>query len=265
MFQGPTARVLTGAAAAVAGLALATPAWAASGASLNPSHKGSTAANFQQECTDKRMAGRQADQDGWHFVLPGGPSAGDFASLSLTFNDGVSDVYIAIPDAHDAYPDAFYEAGGRQIHAYLFTPAGWTLKDGKAKVTEQAAFFNLSHTCAGTPTTPTPEPSTPAPTPSTPVDEPTPGPSEPPVDEPTETPSVPVDEPTPGPSEPGQEPSETPGTDPSAAPSTPAAGDEGGLPVTGAAAATIALVGLGLVGGGAAMVMMRRRKVTFTS
>ena len=143
MFQGPTARVLTGAAAAVAGLALATPAWAASGASLNPSHEGSTAANFQQECTDKRMAGRQAEQDGWHFVLPGGPSAGDFASLSLTFNDGVSDVYIAILDPHDAYPDAFYEAGGRQIHAYLFTPAGWTLKDGKAKVTKLNVDNNI--------------------------------------------------------------------------------------------------------------------------
>jgi LPXTG-motif cell wall-anchored protein len=44
-------------------------------------------------------------------------------------------------------------------------------------------------------------------------------------------------------------------------------GEEGpGLPVTGAAATTMALTGLGLMGGGAALVWLRRRRdITFTS
>ncbi|HEX5598134.1 MAG TPA: LPXTG cell wall anchor domain-containing protein [Micromonosporaceae bacterium] len=56
-------------------------------------------------------------------------------------------------------------------------------------------------------------------------------------------------------------------TAPGEAPSTSPASDDGGLPVTGAAAGAIALGGLALVGGGAALLVMRRRRenITFTS
>ncbi|SCL31331.1 hypothetical protein [Micromonospora inyonensis] len=62
----------------------------------------------------------------------------------------------------DPYPDALYATGGQNPqlkHAYLFTPAGWTLVTGTASVTGEGSTFNLSHTCAGQPSaTPTPTP-----------------------------------------------------------------------------------------------------------
>ncbi|SCL31469.1 LPXTG-motif cell wall anchor domain-containing protein [Micromonospora nigra] len=233
------ARAAVSTAAATACLALATPAWAGGDVPLHAAHRGSTAAAFQQECDDDRFATRPDDHDGWHFVLPGGNASGGFESLTLTFSDGDEQVTVTVPDSTDAYPDALYPAGrnsDRLIHAYLFTPAGWTLVDGTASVSGAADRFNLSHTCAGegTPTTATPTPSesvSASPSPST---------------TPEATPSV-----TPSPSTGGGG-----GGD-----------DDGGLPVTGAAATTMALVGAGLVGGGAALVAVRRRRdrVTFTS
>jgi LPXTG-motif cell wall-anchored protein len=50
---------------------------------------------------------------------------------------------------------------------------------------------------------------------------------------------------------------------------SPAAGTGGGdgLPLTGAAVTTMALLGVGLIGGGATLVALRRRRgtITFTS
>lgn len=221
-------------------LALTTPAWAAATIPLHDDHKNVTAANFHQECDDERFDGKPADHDGWHFVLPGGPSAGSFTSLTLTFTDNDDNtIVITIPDPTDAYPDAFYTAGDRTIHAYLFTPAGWTLKDGSAEITGSWNFFNLSHTCAGEPSD---EPSTP----------------------PTEEPSTPPSE------EPSDEPSETPSETPSESPSTTLPGDDddkGGLPVTGAAVGVISAIGVALIGSGAALMLLRRRRdsITFTS
>ena len=238
------ARAAVSAVAATACLSLATPVWASSTTPLHSAHKGSTAAGFKQECTDNRFTGRPANQDGWHFVLPGGPSAGNFESIKLTFDTGGGNsVNVTIPDATDPYEDAFYSAGGRVIHAYLFTPAGWTLRDGTATVSGKADKFNLSHTCAGTAASPSPSPSpSGSPSPSESPSEPTP--SETP--EPSETPSESIT-PTPSPSD---------GSD----------GGEGGLPLTGVAATSIALVGLGLIGGGTLLVLRRRRdNVTFTS
>ncbi|WP_307868969.1 LPXTG cell wall anchor domain-containing protein [Micromonospora sp. C95] len=237
------ARAAVSGVAATALLALAAPAWASSTVPLHSAHQGSTAADFQQQCADSRFADRPADHDGWHFVLPGGPSAGGFESLTLTFDNGSDTVDVTVPDTADAYPDALYPAGqngSRLIHAYLFTPAGWTLVDGSATISGQGDRFNLSHTCAGQPT-----PESPTPTPTTTPESPSP------------TPTVPE--------------SPTPTVPESPVPSDGTGGgggdDDGSLPVTGAAVTTMALVGVGLIGGGVALVALRRRRdgITFTS
>lgn len=82
--------------------------------------------------------------------------------------------------------------------------------------------------------------------------------------------------PSPTPSTPGESPTPTPGgsENPSANPSGSAGGGsgggtgtEGGLPLTGVAATSTALTGLALIGGGVALMVLRRRrdKITFTS
>lgn len=89
---------------------------------------------------------------------------------------------------------------------------------------------------AGEPTpTPTPTPSTPTPTPSTPT--PTPTPTGTPTETPTQTPTGPSPSPTGTPTDPG----------------TPT------LPPTGGGGTTVPLVGLGLLLGGAAIIMAARR------
>ncbi|SCG51478.1 LPXTG cell wall anchor domain-containing protein [Micromonospora halophytica] len=237
------ARAAFSAAAATACLALATPAWASSTIPLHTDHKGSTAADFPtQICGDERFEGRAANQDGWHFVLPGGKESGSFETLTLTYTDGITEVEIKVPDASDAYPDFLYSAGGqdsRVIHAYVFTPAGWTLVDGSAMISGEAEKFNLSHTCPGTPS------QSPSPTPSTTA---SPSPS-------TST------SPTPGES---NTPSES--TSPSAS-TGGSGGSDGELPLTGVATTGIAVTGLVLIGGGVALTALRRRRdrITFTS
>ncbi|PSK64903.1 hypothetical protein B0E53_03141 [Micromonospora sp. MH33] len=252
------ARAALTAAAATALLSLAGPAWASSTTPLNPAHQDQTAAGFQQECGDERFDDLAGNQDGWHFVLPGGKESGNFESLTLTYSDGTNQVEIKVPDASDAYPDYFYSTGGkapRTIHAYVFTPAGWTLVDGSAVISGTATKFNLSHTCAGTPT-PSESPS----------------PSGSPTGSPTPTPTTPGEEtptPTPGGSEnPSENPSGTPapGTSVSGG-AGGGSGTEGGLPLTGVAVTSISLTGLVLIGGGVLLMALRRRrdKITFTS
>ncbi|MER7457012.1 hypothetical protein [Micromonospora sp. NPDC126480] len=232
------ARAAVPGAAAAACLILATPAWASSTVPLHSAHEGATAAGFQQECGDERFDNLPDGYDGWHFVLPGGKESGDFETLELTFNDGADDVVVTVPDAGDAYPDAFYSAGGQVIHAYVFTPAGWTLLDGTASITGTADKFVLSHTCAGDTTPETPTPTTPVPT--TPGN---PGGSE-------------------SPSDPGESGTPTPGTGGGGGGES-----DGNLPITGVAGTSIALTGLALIGGGVALTVLRRRRdtVTFTS
>ncbi|MFC8618650.1 LPXTG cell wall anchor domain-containing protein [Micromonospora purpureochromogenes] len=251
------ARAALTATAATACLALAAPAWASSTIPLNPAHKGSTAADAQQECEDERFTGRTPGQDGWHFVLPGGAESGSFETLTLTFSDGTNTVTVKVPDSTDAYPDHLYPAGntGRMIHAYLFTPAGWTLVDGTATISGEADKFNLSHACAGTAPTQSPSPS-----PSTSE---SPQPSGSPSESTSPTSSV-------TPTESGS-PSEStsPSTPVSGSPSqsTGSGGGNGGnLPKTGVATASIALGGLVLIGGGVLLMLRRRRdNITFTS
>ncbi|TDC72950.1 LPXTG cell wall anchor domain-containing protein [Micromonospora sp. KC606] len=249
-------RMALTATAATALLAFATPAWASSVIPLHPAHKGSTAQ--KQGCGDDKFEKLPADHDGWHFVLPGGKkAAGDFESLTLTFANGAQTVTVKVPDDSDAYPDFLSAAGNGQVkHAYVFTPAGWTLVDGTATISGKDDRFNLSHTCAGTvPTTsPSPSPSTTgSPTPSA-------SPSE------STSPSTSA-----SPSE-STSPSESPSPSgsPSASQSTGGGGggqDDGELPLTGVAATSVALFGLALIGGGVALTVLRRRRdrITFTS
>ena len=227
---------LVAAAAAMMCLAAATPAWAESTIPLRQSNV--KAGDFEeQNCGDERFAARPSDHDGWHFVLPGGSAAGSFVSLTLNFtdNDG-NPVTVIIPDPSDPYPDAFYESAGRTNHAYLFTPAGWTLVDGEARITGdvmEGRKFNLSHTCAGKPG----------------AGEPTPSPSD------SNSPPV-------SPSDPA-----SPSTSPSSSPAVPGDDEDGGaLPVTGVAVGAISVLGVALIAGGAALMFLRRRNnVTFIS
>ncbi|SCE73315.1 LPXTG-motif cell wall anchor domain-containing protein [Micromonospora coriariae] len=232
-------------AAATAGLALATPAWAvATSVPLNPAHVDSTAATFPgKDCNDDRFDSLPAGYDGWHFVLPQGKPSSSFESLTLTFSNGSTAVTVQVPDSTDAYPDYFYSAGGKQMHAYLFTPAGWKLTGGSAEVTNAVDKFNLSHTCAGTIAT-----QSPSPTPSTSVSPTT-----------SVSPSKSVS------------PSDSTTSTGSGSPSASTGGNggsdtEGGLPLTGVATTSIALGGVALIGGGALLMMRRRRdRITFTS
>ncbi|MFG3419241.1 LPXTG cell wall anchor domain-containing protein [Micromonospora sp. NPDC048063] len=253
------ARAAVSTAAATALLALATPAWASSTTQINPDHKDKTAAGFPtQKCDDERFDDLAAGQDGWHFVLPGGEKAGSFESITLTFDNGTGPVTVKVPDASDAYPDYLYSAGGRVMHAYVFTPAGWKLVDGTATISGKASKFNLSHTCAGTAPTQSPTPSPSASTSPSPSTSTSPSTSVSPSESTSPSGSV-------SPSE-----SVSPSTSVTPSESTGGSGggddEEGGLPLTGVATTSIALGGLALIGGGALLMLRRRRdNVTFTS
>ncbi|MCP2325162.1 hypothetical protein HDA40_003669 [Hamadaea flava] len=251
--------------AAIAGLAFASPAHAATATvPINPGNVGAngvTAADFQShDCDDIfdfffDVTGPEDPRfnkvtkgiidvpgspiDGWHFVLP--DSAGDaFVSLSLTFATPDGPVTAAIPgggEDDDPYWGVLGAAGGKSNkHAYLLTFSGWTLKGGTAVIqradgkTYAQDMFNLSHVCAGTPTTGTP----------------TPGSSESP--------------------KPGESGTPTPGTSESTQPGggeqtpSPSTSSTGGLPVTGVAWGATVLTAVGLIAAGIALVAVRRRR-----
>src|SRR5690606_39392349 len=139
------------------------------------------------QCDDERMADRQPDEDGWHFVAAGG----SFLSITVTFapdpDNPTEDLqtFTGTPAAPGEF--TFYDAGpNANLHAYLFTPAGWLLVDAQADITGQK--FNLSHTCQGTPTTEPPASEPPASEP--PASEPPA--SEPPASEQPKKPGLPV-------------------------------------------------------------------------
>ncbi|WP_212840843.1 LPXTG cell wall anchor domain-containing protein [Catellatospora sp. IY07-71] len=183
-----------------------------------------------KECTGP-FASLPAGKDGWHFVLPNA-SGDDFNSLSATFSNGTTAVVTskdsAAPSTGTGWSGYIDNAGASDKHVYLITDAGWTLTAASADVEGATAdaYFNLSHTCGGTPTSPSPSAST---SPSA-----------------SASPSA-----TPQPSD-SPDPSGTPGTTPS--PSEP------GLPVTGTAVTGIVLAGLVLVAGGAVTLFMVRRR-----
>lgn len=220
------ARILaTAALTTVAGVAFAAPAFAAT-ASLNPDHVGKTAGYFEQDCDDTRFKGLDTDEDGWHFVLPGG---GSFTSLTVTFDpDGVADADFSDDVVYTGSDFTYYGAGAEEKHAYLFTPAGYAIVSGTAGTTSGTSF-NVSHACTGTKGSPSPSAS---------------------VSPSTSTSTSPSTSPSAG-------QSTTPGT--SQTPSvSPSPGGE--LAVTGTAIGGIVFAGVALLGGGVALMAVRRRR-----
>ncbi|MDA1359440.1 hypothetical protein O1R50_07400 [Glycomyces luteolus] len=199
-------------------LALGSPAQAADlTVPINEDHVGKPATYFEEGCgSDSQLPDDLgADEDGWVFVLPGGNDI--FISVSVTFLDE--------DGGEHAEEGTVVTTGGsgNLKHAYIITPAGWTIKEASAVIEGDSKFFNVTHTCPGTPGEE--EPSSPGEEPSSPGEEPSP---------------------------PGEE-SSTPGEA-----STSPAGSN--LPVTGTPL-TIALVSAAaLAAGGAALYMIQRRR-----
>jgi LPXTG-motif cell wall-anchored protein len=164
------------------------------------------------------------NQDVWVFVWPGNQVT---ALISLTLNfdtdgDGIADTTLDETDAMETLDSGTFKA-------WVVTDAGWTLVDGTSTVEDTDGMlpgdgdFQLTHTCAGKPGE---EPS------------PSPSPSEP---APSETP--------PGETPPGETP---PGEDDD--------DEKPGLPVTGLQTGGLVALGVALLAGGAAMLVVRRRR-----
>nr|WP_296064872.1 LPXTG cell wall anchor domain-containing protein [uncultured Actinoplanes sp.] len=241
-------------AAAAAGVATSFAFAAAAGASpgsiaINPGNVPATAANYEHDCDSKLGGGPYPGKDVWVFNLPGNEArSGSFTSIRAVFDtdgDGKTDTTVVVdPGAADG--DDIVKIGHSM--AYAVTAAGWTLTGADATVTGDAKFFVLTHTCAAKPTaTPsegTPSQGTPtggAPTKGTPSE------------------GTPAD---------GTPAEGTPATT-SAGPAATGGNGSGGaasggpassLPITGANAGVAAVVGLSLIGGGAALVLRRRRR-----
>lgn len=187
--------------------------------------------------------GIKAGQDGWHFVLPGNSTV--FTKLTVTFEPGGQQVITDFGPPSDK-------------HAYAFSPAGAKLVAASAETKgEDVEFFNLSHTCPGTPATkpPTTPPATTPPATTPPTS--TPATSKPATSEPPATGTTPSSTST-------VESSASPSASSSVAPSTvPVASDEdggGSLAATGGmAVGGILVVAAVLVGGG---YLLRRRANT---
>ncbi|WP_318210892.1 MULTISPECIES: LPXTG cell wall anchor domain-containing protein [unclassified Streptomyces] len=239
--------------AAMAGsLVLAPVASASEGPKPLPLHQTVpvTAAEFGKPGECKTIP---ADQDGWHFVIPGNSAV--FTKLTVTFDNGDPIVITKFGPPKDD-------------HAYVASAPGAELTSAVAEVSGEVSqgFFNLSHTCPATvKPTPTGTPSTSAPTPTdTPTTE-TPGTETPGTETPgTETPGTE----SPAPSEtPGA--SETPGGTESPSASAPAGetgtggtdSKDGDLAETGSSApvGVLAAVAVALAGVGAFLVTRRRK------
>lgn len=200
-------------------LALGSPAQAAeTTVDINKDHIGKPASYFEEGCgSDSQLPEYLgADEDGWVFVLPGGNDI--FVSVTVTFVDGDGAEHVeegTVVTTGDS---------GNLKHAYIITPAGWTIKAASAVIDGDSRFFNVTHTCPGEPSEE--EPSSPGEEPSSPGEE--------------------------EPSSPSEE-SSTPGEA-----STSPAGSN--LPTTGTPL-TIALVSAAaLAAGGAAIFMVMRRR-----
>lgn len=146
----------TAAVVTAAGLAFATPALAGTTLPIHETQVPTTAEEFDGEGCDGPLDDLAENQDGWHFVMPGQNS---FNSVTLKFHTSGADVTVTI-DGTEASPSTgpgwkgfLDNAGAEDMHAYLITNAGWELFEGSADVelTSKHDFFNLSHTCAGTP------------------------------------------------------------------------------------------------------------------
>jgi LPXTG-motif cell wall-anchored protein len=214
------------------GLVATTPAWATTattGIHLNPGQKGKAATSFENSC-DQVPGGRRSGFDGWVFVLPG--NAGTLVSLDITFNTGTTDVHVRIPDPKSPYPNGIATNGSDK--GYVVVPAGWTVVDGTGTARNaKGDKFNVTHVCRGG------------------------GKSE---SAPAEKPSSPAKGTTPE----GPESGSGSGGGAGGGAGGSGAGGGGSLPITGTAVGGLVAAGVGLVGAGAALLVMRRRRDTVT-
>jgi LPXTG-motif cell wall-anchored protein len=191
--------------------------------------------------------GIDADQDGWHFVLPGKAT---FTELTVTFEPGGT---TTITD-FSVFP------GAEGKHAYVASEPGAKLTGASAEVNGTTANgdFNLSHTCPASESTPD-KPDEDKPDEDKP-DEDKPGEDKPGEDKPGEDKPGEDDGSTPSsPAEPGDE-STGPGATEPAASESPAAGVSGDLAETGNGAPIGVLAGVAaaLVAGGGYLLARRR-------
>jgi hypothetical protein len=217
---------LAGAAAAV--LAFAGPAAANGTININSGNVPTTAAKADQNCTDQGP-GQFSDADTWVFVLPD-KNLGTFVSITANFTEPPANTphVVVITAAVDT--GSFLQGGNATPKAWITTPAGWTLTGASAEVTgtvdpeaNPTPKFNLTHACAAGGVTPSPTPSK-------------------------------TDSNGDGGDDGGTPPTTTSTT---IAP-PPGGGDS--LPVTGVALTGIITAGVVLVGGGATLLVLHRRR-----
>ena len=107
------------------------------------------------DCSDDRFNDLAENEDGWHFVAPNN----SFTSITVVFQtdpDDVTETETFTGTPGDPGEFAFQDAGPHDnMHADIFTPAGWLLAEASAKgAGEGVGFFVLSGTCAGVPDEP---------------------------------------------------------------------------------------------------------------
>jgi LPXTG-motif cell wall-anchored protein len=152
-------------------------------------------------------------------------NAGTLVSLDITFDTGTTDVHVRIPDPKSPYPNGIATNGSDK--GYVVVPAGWTVVDGTGTARNaKGGKFNVTHVCRGGGGGGVPE--------SSPAKKP-------------KSPSPPPE-------------SVAGGSEGSAA----GGGGGGSLPITGTAVGGLVALGLGLLGAGATLLVLRRRRETVT-
>ncbi|WP_199042718.1 LPXTG cell wall anchor domain-containing protein [Glycomyces salinus] len=209
---------------------------------INPGNVPTTASGFETNSCDQAPGGGD-DLDGWVFVLPAAAGAeGNFISVTATFVDADDVEHVLSTDTDGGIVD-----GEGDNKAFILAPAGWTLTGASAEVEDpdEGAFFNLTHTCPGTPPPPDDETTPPDDETTPPDDETTPPDDEttPPDDETT----TPPDETTPPDQGQSDDKTELPDT----------------LPRTGSDFTPFLLAGAGLLGVGLGLYLLMRGRGAF--
>ncbi len=186
--------------------------------------------------------------DLWHFVLPGRDAK--FVSLTANYTVLFGVVNIAVIRVFPG-PNTTSVQGGKGVN--VITPAGALLQSASAITSAPVPFFNLSHTCAGTPQ------GSPSPSPSL-SESANPSPS-----------ASATESASPAPSPSGSDGSPSPSVLPTTATRSPSGGTGGGqgggvlgsgLALTGAPLAWLTLLGLSLLGFGIPLAAAYRRRHT---
>lgn len=143
-------------------IGFATPAAADETVPIHSTQIPTTAQAFQTHLCTGPLDDLDADEDGWHFVTTGTSS---FTSVTLKFHTPGGDVTVVItgtegaPSSGPGWVGFLDNAGAAEKHAYLITDAGWELFEGTSQQSSAEEFFNVSHTCPGTPNDESPSPS----------------------------------------------------------------------------------------------------------